>query len=157
MWGYARNYTHPYLAVKTGRGIIDTMLVAFLPIFVAGLVAVLIGWIWYHPSVFGSAWMRMSGITPEMAESGKKRMPLMAFFGLLAAMIVAYVMSYFALAWGVYDWIGALELGFWCWIGFTAPPMLGMVLSEHKPVRYYLIVSLSWLVSFIAMALVLLF
>ena len=57
--------------------------------------------------------------------------------------------------WGVFDWIGAVELGFWCWIGFTAPTMLGMVLWEGKPVKYYAIVSGFWLVSFVAMAVVL--
>ena len=129
--------------------------VAFWPILAAGVIAVLIGWIWYHPRVFGSAWMRMSNMTPEMVERGKKRMPLMAFFGLLAAMLVAYVMSYFGIAWGVYDWIGAIELGFWCWIGFVAPAMLGMVLWEQKPFTLYLINSLYWLVALIVMAIVL--
>jgi hypothetical protein len=131
--------------------------VAFLPILAAGIASVLVGWIWFHPKVFGSAWMRMSNVTPEMAERGKKRMALMAFFGLLASMLIAYVMNYFGIAWGVYDWVGAIELGFWCWIGFAAPVMLGMVLWEQKPFKLYLIVSLNWLVSFVVMALVLLF
>ena len=131
--------------------------VTFFPILAAGVVSVLIGWIWYHPRVFGSVWMRMCNITPEMAEAGKKRMPQTVVVALLASMIVAYVMNYFGIAWGVYDWIGALQLGFWTWAGFTAPPMLGMVLWEQKPMRYYLIVSLYWLVSFMAMAVILLF
>ncbi len=99
----------------------------------------------------------MCNITPEMAEASKKKAPQTAIVALLASMIVAYVMNYFGIAWGVFDWIGALQLGFWTWAGFTAPPMLGMVLWEHKPVRYYLIVSLYWLVSFMVMALILLF
>jgi len=129
--------------------------VTFWPIFAAGIASVIIGMIWYHPKVFGTAWMRLANVTPEMAERGKKRMPLMAIMALLASMIAAYVMSYFGIAWGVFDWIGAVELGFWCWIGFTAPTMLGMVLWEHKPIRYYLIVSLYWLVTFIVMAIIL--
>ena len=70
-------------------------------------------------------------------------------------MLIAWVMSYVGILLGVFDWFGAIELGFWCWIGFTAPPMLGMVLWEQKPIRYYLIVSLFWLVSFIVTALIL--
>lgn len=76
----------------------------------------------------------------------------MAFIGLLAAMVVAYVMSYVSLAWGFYDWIGALELGFWCWVGFIAPTMLGMVLWEQKPFKLYLINVLYWLVALLVMA-----
>ncbi|MEK7155682.1 MAG: DUF1761 domain-containing protein [Patescibacteria group bacterium] len=129
--------------------------VTLWPILAAGILNVVLGMIWYHPKVFGTAWMASAGITPEKAEAGKKKMPIMAFLAFLAAMVVAYVMNYFGIAWGVFDWIGAVELGFWCWIGFTAPTMLGMVLWEGKPVKYYAIVSGFWLVSFVAMAVVL--
>lgn len=129
--------------------------VGFLPILASGIASTLLGWIWYHPRVFGTTWMRIANITPEMAERGKKRMPLSAIIGLISAMLVAWVMSYVGILLGVFDWFGAIELGFWCWLGFTAPPMLGMVLWEQKPIRYYLIVSLYWLASFIVMALIL--
>ena len=129
--------------------------VTFLPILVCGIANVILGMVWYNRKVFGTAWMAHVGMTPEMAERGKKRMPLMALISLLAAMVVAYVMDYFGIAWGVFDWIGAIELGFWCWVGFVAPTMLGMVLWEMKPVKYYAIVSGYWLVSFIMMAIIL--
>ena len=129
--------------------------VTFLPILVAGVANVILGMVWFNPRVFGSAWMAGMTMTPEMAERGKKRMPLMAFLAFLAAMVVAYVTNYFGIAWGVFDWIGAIELGFWCWVGFVAPTMLGMVLWEGKPVKYYAIVSGYWLVSFIVMAIIL--
>ncbi len=99
--------------------------------------------------------MRMSGITPEMAERGKRRMPLYVALSLLASMLVAYVMNYFGIAWGVYDWVGAIELALWCWIGFMAPSMLGMVLWDQKPLRLYFINTLYWLVSLIVMAIIL--
>ena len=131
--------------------------VTFFPVLLAGVVAVVLGHVWYHPRVFGGAWMRMTGVTPEMAERGQVRMVLHTFVALLAAMVAAYVMNYFGIAWGVYDWIGALELAVWSWIGFVAPPMLGLVLWDHKPIRLYLINSLFWLVVFMAMALALVF
>jgi hypothetical protein len=99
----------------------------------------------------------MVNLTPEQAERGKKRMPLMAFFGLLSAMLVAYVMTYVDAAWGFYDWSGAIELGFWCWAGFTAPTMLGMVLWEQKPFKLYLINALYWLVAMLVMAQIIVF
>ena len=131
--------------------------VTFWPVLFAGIVSVIIGFVWYHPRTFGALWTRLSNLTPEAVEKGKRRMPINAFVGLLASMFAAYVMNHFGIAWGVFDWIGAIELGFWCWAGFVAPPMLGIVLWEGKPVRLYLINALYWLVSFIAMALVLLF
>lgn len=125
------------------------------PILASAVVSTLIGWIWYHPKVFGATWMRLSGITPEMAERGKRRMPIYALIAFCMSILVAYVMSHFVIAWNVSDWKSAFELGLWVWIGFTAPPMLGMVLWEHKPVRAYVIVSVYWLVAFIAMATIL--
>src|SRR5271154_2671883 len=131
--------------------------VTFLPILFAGIANVIIGMIWYNPRVFGGIWMRMTSITPEQAERGKRRMPLYAFIGLLASMLIAYVMNYFGIAWGVYDWATALQLAFWCWIGFVAPVLLSTVLWERKPFRFYLINVSYWLVSFMIMALVLLY
>ena len=129
--------------------------VAFIRILFAGVASLVIGFVWYHPKVFGVPWTRMTNLSPEMVERGKKRMPVMAFFGFMASMLAAYVMNYFGIAWGVYDVIGAIELGFWCWLGFVAPTMLGMVLWEQKPFALYLINALYWLVSFVAMAVVL--
>ena len=121
-------------------------------VLASGISAVLLGYIWYHPKVFGIAWMNMSGMTPEMQERGKKRMPFMAVIALLAAMLVAYVMSYVSAAWGFFDWRGALQLGFWCWAGFIAPILLGSVLWEQKPFRLYLINALYWLLVLLIMA-----
>ncbi|HEV8590955.1 MAG TPA: DUF1761 domain-containing protein [Pyrinomonadaceae bacterium] len=129
--------------------------VTFVPILVAGVANLILGMIWFHPRVFGTAWMARAGITPEMAEKGKKRMPIMAAIATLAAMLVAYVMNHFGIAWGVFDWIGAVELAFWCWLGFVAPTMLGMVLWEMKPIKYYAMVAGYWLVAFIMMAVIL--
>ncbi len=131
--------------------------VDLLHVLAAGVVSLIIGYVWYHPRVFGGIYLRLSQITPEMVEKGKRRMPLMAVGALLASMLAAYVMNYFGIAWGVYDIIGAVELGFWCWVGFVAPTMIGMVLWDQKPFTLYLLHVLHWLVAFVAMAIVLVF
>ena len=131
--------------------------VTLWPVLAAGIAAMVVGFVWYNPKVFGTAWMRMSGITPEIADAGKKKMPFMAFFGLLVAIIMAYVMAHFGVAWGVFDWISAIELAFWLWLGFIVPPMLGIVLWEGKSFKLYVLNVSYWLVAMIAMALVLSF
>jgi hypothetical protein len=133
------------------------MIVAAVPIVLAGIASTLIGWVWYSPHVFGGVWMRLTNLSPEQIERGKKRMWLMAVLGLLASMLVAYVMSYFGIAWQVYDIGGAINLGVWCWIGFAAPVMLGQVIWDQKPLRLYLINALYWLVAFVVMAMILLY
>ncbi len=128
-----------------------------LAVIGAAFVSVIIGIIWYHPRVFGGVWMRLSGITPEMAERAKRRKPIHVIFGFLASILVAYVLFWFGAAWSVYDWATALQLAFWCWIGFVVPLLLGSVIWEQRPFRLYLINVFYWLVALAAMALVLLF
>lgn len=41
----------------------------FYAVFVAGLVPLITGFIWYNPKVFGTAWMNQTGITREMAQN----------------------------------------------------------------------------------------
>lgn len=129
--------------------------ISFLKILAAGFASVVLGFVWYHPKVFGSAWMRMVNMTPEMASRGKRRMPLMALIGLLSSMLIAYVMVYVGIAWGFYDWIGALVLGLWSWIGFVVPTMLSRVLWEQSPFKLFLIDALYWLVAFVLIAMIL--
>lgn len=131
-------------------------IVTLWPIVTAGLASVIIGWIWYHPRVFGATWMRLANVTPEMAERGKKMMPLSVVLSLCGSMLVAYVMNYIGIAFHIYDWVGAVfELALWSWLGFVVPTSLGMVLWEQRPLKLYFINVFYWLVTLIAMALIL--
>src|SRR3989338_10569658 len=125
---------------------------SFLPIFFAGIISAIIGFIWYHPRVFGTMWMRYSGITPETLERGKKRMPVLASLALLASILSAYVLNRFGIAQGVFDVSGAIGLALISWVGFVAPALLGTVLWEQKPIQYYLINALYWLGAIISMS-----
>ena len=37
----------------------------WLALFVAALIPLLIGFVYYHEAVFGKTWMRESGVTPD--------------------------------------------------------------------------------------------
>lgn len=131
--------------------------VSLLSIVLAGIVSFIIGYIWYHPRVFGGVWMRLANVQPEHVERGKRQMPVSAPVALLGSMLIAYAMNQFGLAWGVFDIGEAARFGFWCWAGFVAPTMLGQVLWEHRPFALYLLNAGYWLLSMIVMAIILLF
>jgi hypothetical protein len=131
--------------------------VSLLPIILGGIANLVIGFVWYNPQVFGTAWMTLAGLSKEHMEAGMKKMPLMALIGTVAAVVMAYVMAHFAIAWGVWDWIGAVELAFWLWLGFVVPALLGVVLWEGKRVKLFIINAGYWLVSMIVMSLILIF
>jgi hypothetical protein len=47
-------------------------------LLVAGLIPLLVGFIWYHPKVFGNAWMKTIGMTEESMKGGN----MLLIFGL---------------------------------------------------------------------------
>ncbi|MFK7969918.1 MAG: DUF1761 domain-containing protein [Bacteroidia bacterium] len=46
----------------------------WIAVAVAPLLALVVGFVWYHEKVFGTAWMKTTGMTREKAEQGN--MPL---------------------------------------------------------------------------------
>jgi len=50
----------------------------FIILFIAALVPLIVGFLWYNPKTFGTAWMKETGLTPE--DGKKSNMPLI--FGL---------------------------------------------------------------------------
>ena len=61
--------------------------------FVAALIPLLIGGIWYHPKVFGTAWARAAGVTEEQLKSSNmlRIFGLTYLFGLMAALILGSI------------------------------------------------------------------
>lgn len=128
--------------------------VDYSAIIVAAIASMIVGFVWYMPAVFGRAWMKSGGIPESSMEAGKKKMPLMMGAGLAAQFVMAYVLAHVGNAFGASGISGALALAFWMWLGFVATVLLGSVLWEMKPVKYYLINALYWLVSISVMAMI---
>lgn len=75
-------------------------------VLVASLVTLLLGFAWYHPKVFGTIWIKETGITEEKAKQSNmaKIFGLTIFYSLLLAFwmpqLVIHQMGAFALAEG---------------------------------------------------------
>jgi hypothetical protein len=50
----------------------------FISPVVAAFTTLLVGFVWYHPKVFGTAWMKEAGLTQEELEKGN----MLKIFGL---------------------------------------------------------------------------
>lgn len=121
-------------------------------VIAGGLSAVIVGFIWYAPAVFGNTWMKLAGIDPSLMEDSKKKMPKMALVGLVAALVLSWVLAHFAVVWGAVSIGSALELGFWVWLGFMVPILISPVLWEQKPIKYFAINAGYWLVVTLVIA-----
>ncbi len=144
----------------------------FLAILVAAVSALVVGFIWYNPKVFGTAWMKAASITEEQIRGGN----MAKIFGLalLFAFMLAFIMPTI-----VIHQMGAISLtggdpakalpsyatfmadygdayrtfkhgalhGFIAGI-FIALPILGTnALFERKSAKYILVNSGYWIVT----------
>ena len=60
--------------------------------FVAALIPMVIGFIWYNPKVFGNAWMSAAKVTQEDVEGGN--MPVIFGLSYLFSLMLAFVLNY---------------------------------------------------------------
>ena len=63
----------------------------FVAIIVAALVPMVMGFIWYHPKVFGDIWKRATGLSDEQIKSGN--MPLIFGLSFLFSLMMAMAMN----------------------------------------------------------------
>ena len=113
----------------------------------AGVISMIIGSIWYGP-LFGKKWMKLTGFTKKDAAKAKKKgMGKIFLIGFIASLVTAYVLVHILVLAGANTFGEGVKTGFWIWLGFFAPVMLGMVLWEGKPVNLYILNVLYWLVN----------
>lgn len=83
------------------------MEINFLAMIVASLVTLVIGFVWYHPKVFGTVWMKSAGLTEEQLKSGN----MIKVFGLtilLSLMITLILQALTIHQSGAYGMVGGV-------------------------------------------------
>lgn len=66
------------------------MMPNMLVLLLAALVPTVLGFIWYHPKVFGTAWMKAAEMTEEKIKSGK--MGLIFFLSFVFSFLLAFAL-----------------------------------------------------------------
>ena len=120
-----------------------------------GVLAMIIGALWYSPLLFAKSWMSAVGLTEEhMKEVQKKGMGKTYFASFVANVLLSYVLAdavgLVAMAMGQASTfrLGA-QVGIWIWLGFIATSFLNPVFWERRPWKYYWINSLHYLVMLV--------
>lgn len=133
----------------------------YLAVFAGAIVNMAIGFFWYSPKFgFGKPWMALSGMNPEALtpeqKKGMWKTFLVAFMGgFVMVAVLAFVLSVAQFAAGALSVISALEWAALLWLGFIATTMLGMVLWERKSWKLYFINAGYYLVSLLAVSVIL--
>ncbi|GGA83498.1 hypothetical protein GCM10008015_25420 [Flavobacterium palustre] len=81
------------------------MEINFLALFVAALSTLIIGFIWYNPKVFGTIWMKESGLTEEKMKGAN--MPAIFIMAVFFAFLIAMILQFLTIhQWGAFGMIG---------------------------------------------------
>ena len=125
----------------------------YLVVLISAVISFIIGGLWYSPILFGNAWMKSGGFNQKDIEAAKKKgMGKLYLTGFIGTLLMAFVLAHFVQYLSAGTFIEGMQAGFWIWIGFIVPILIGSVLWESKPIKFYLINVLYHLVSLLIMA-----
>lgn len=128
-------------------------------VLASGVVAMIIGWLWYGP-LFGKQYVASIGWTPEKMQEAMKKSSawsyLLMFIGaLLMALVLAHVIMFGESYLGMTGAGAGVLFGFASWLGFVAPSSIGGVLWEQKPWKWWFVLNGYYVVTLIVMGIVL--
>ena len=115
--------------------------VNYLSVFVAGVVAMAVGAVWYSPLLFAKPWLAAMGSSEQQLKKRKTQVSMSRAYGLtfLATLLMAFVLS---VCIGYVDAMTIVEgavVGFWLWLGFVATTLAATALFQGQPLVLYLI------------------
>jgi hypothetical protein len=113
--------------------------VNLLAVLVAAIAVFVIGGLWYSPLLFGKAWMRAHGHTPEKMEAMRAGVGRAYGLSFLCYLVMAVVMAVLIGATDTVTALGGVRLGALCWLGFAATIGLIANLFSDKPLATYLL------------------
>lgn len=133
--------------------------VNYIAVILAAVVAMVVGFVWYGPMLFGKQWMKLIGHTPESMKSAQKEMGKTYGISFVLALITAYVLAHVMFLSQNYFQYPAVQTGlttaFWMWLGFVMPVQLTDVLFGNKKMQLFAINTGYQLASLLAMGVML--
>ena len=128
--------------------------ISYLAIVAALAAAAVVSAVWYSPLLFGKQWMELRSLNSVgMADTAMPAWKMVA--DLVREVVVIVVLARLVNGLGIIDWKGALNLGFWVWLGFPVQMLVGASLWDSKPWTLDLIHAGDWLMKMLLTALIL--
>lgn len=134
----------------------EVVAVNVVAVIVAAIASMIIGMIWYSPSVFGKKWMAMMGWSEKDMEKMKKAGMTQGYLiGLVGALLMAYVFAHILKYSGATSVVDGLQGAFWVWLGFVATLTAGGVAWEGKSWNWWLLANGYHLLALLVMSVIL--
>lgn len=126
-----------------------------LPVVVSAVVVFLIGMLWYSPVLFGKAWMKAHGHTPEKLQQMQAQAGRSYAVSFVCYLVMAVAMSILLHRVGVVSVLTGIKLGALVGLGFAATLGLTANMFSDKPLSAYLIDAGYQIVYLVAMGAIL--
>jgi hypothetical protein len=127
----------------------------YLAILAASIGAMVVGFLWYSPILFGKQWAKLKGYTEEYLKTEQKKMGKLYGLSFLATLLMAYMLSHVMVLSNAFYGYGMLQTGltsaFFMWLGFVMPIQLTSQLFGEKKWKLFCIDTGYQLASLIVM------
>lgn len=120
-------------------------------VVLAALSSMIIGFVWYHPSIFGNTWVKLVGKSD--LQKGKKEQMYILLFG--SAVIMSYVLAVFINYMKATTLTEGAVAGFLAWTGFVATTSGIRTLFENRSGKLYILNNAYQLIALVVMGILL--
>lgn len=108
------------------------MEVNYLTILACGVLAMVVGSIWYGPLLFGNIWMRINNMrAPAPGEMARMQREMITTYLLqfVLTLTQVYILAHFVKGWTD---VSGIEAALWIWLGFIVPTLGTSVLWTQE-------------------------
>ena len=132
--------------------------VNYLAVLLAGIAAMVVGFVWYGPMLFAKEWMKLMGHTAESMKGAKDEMAKTYSISFVLALVTAYVLAHVMFLSQNFFQNPMLTTGlmtaFWMWLGFVMPVQVTDVLFGGKKWKLFAINTGYQLVTLLVMGVI---
>ena len=132
--------------------------VSVVPVLVAAVATMIVGFIWYSPVLFAKPWMLAMGYDPnDKARIDEMRKGAGQLYGMafIASLVAAFVLAKIIEITTVNTAVYGMKIAFAVWLGFVATVQLTDALFGRKPTKLFLINTGYQLVCYLVMGAIL--
>jgi|GEM_PF-1022965 hypothetical protein len=123
------------------------MQIELFSVFIAAVLYVIIGAVWYSKYLCGPAWLKLC----RMKESEMKHHKINILWSFLVGFVIAYFLAFFEASLEITTVTDGMFVAFCFWLGFVATTQIGAVIWCKTPFKFFLINTGCKLLSFLVM------
>lgn len=105
--------------------------VEWVTVFVAAVLYMIVGFVWYSKWLFGPLWMKLEKVKDP--KPGR----FTFLYAFISALVIAYFLAFFKGVAGVTTARDGMILGFFLWLGFVATTEISSVIWHQKPLLLF--------------------